>query len=142
MQLFSADAKVFSKFFLIFYDPKQVKKQASKVAHNQPTPLLFHSPAQTTAHNPELIFHRYYEILGPDICSLICDQSHYIEVAQGAIYMQKNMISGLILAILKSKFWTNYEHLLRSVFSFFVDKKILIFFKKHCASLCQQKGDF
>jgi hypothetical protein len=35
---------------------EKVKKQASKVAHNQPNPF-FHSPAQTTAQSPELIFH-------------------------------------------------------------------------------------
>ena len=46
MQLFSAGAIVFSNFFYFFYNGK-VKKQA----------LLFHSPAQTTAHSSELIFH-------------------------------------------------------------------------------------
>ena len=43
---FSGSKKYF-KFFL------SLKKQASKVAHT----LLFHSPAQITAHSPELIFH-------------------------------------------------------------------------------------
>ena len=37
MQLFSADAIVFSKFFLIFFDLKNMKKPPSKVAHNQAT---------------------------------------------------------------------------------------------------------
>ena len=37
MQLFSADAMIFSKKkFKIFFDPKKVKKPASKVAHNRP----------------------------------------------------------------------------------------------------------
>ena len=57
MQLFSADAIVFSKNNNIFFDPKAGKKQASKVAHNQPNPFFYHSSAQTTAHSPELIFH-------------------------------------------------------------------------------------
>jgi hypothetical protein len=36
--------------------------------------LLFHSPAQTTDHSPQLrIDISFYEISGPDICSLICD---------------------------------------------------------------------
>ena len=33
--------------------------------------LLFHSPAQTNSPQPGIDF-SYYEILGPDICSLIC----------------------------------------------------------------------
>ena len=37
MQLFSADAMVFSNFF----DPEKVKKRASKVAHNRPRPFYF-----------------------------------------------------------------------------------------------------
>ena len=41
MQLFSADAMVFSKKFKkIFFDPEKVKKQASKVAHNRPRPFF------------------------------------------------------------------------------------------------------
>ena len=66
MQLFSADAMVFSKNFRFFFDPEKVKKRASKAAHNRPRPFYFtaqprpqptaHSP-QPTAHSPELIFH-------------------------------------------------------------------------------------
>ena len=44
MQLFSADAIVFSKKIEHFFDLKKVKKQASKVAHNRPNPF-FHSSA-------------------------------------------------------------------------------------------------
>ena len=33
------------------------KKRPKKVAHNWPRPFYFHSPAQTTDHSPELIFH-------------------------------------------------------------------------------------
>ena len=36
MQLFSAEAKVFSKFFKKISDPKNMKKPPSKVAHNRP----------------------------------------------------------------------------------------------------------
>jgi hypothetical protein len=35
---------------------QNLKKRASKVAHNRPKPF-FHSPAQPTAHSPESIFH-------------------------------------------------------------------------------------
>ena len=41
-----------------------MKKQASKVAHNQPRPFYF-------TVQPRIDF-SYYEISGPDICSLIC----------------------------------------------------------------------
>ena len=66
MQLFSADAKVFSKFFW----PKKVKKRASKVAHNQPRPFYFTVQPRS---QPKIDF-SYYEISGPEICSLICDR--------------------------------------------------------------------
>ena len=40
------------------FDPEKVTKRASKVAHNMAQTLLFHSPAQTTAHHSQkLIFH-------------------------------------------------------------------------------------
>ena len=59
------------------------------------------------------------------------DQSHYVEVAQGAIFMEQNMRFGLILgrlAILK-KIGANYQQLLRPVFSCFREQKNG-FFKK------------
>ena len=47
-------------------------------------------------------------------------QSHYIEVAQGAIFMEQNMRFGLILSWLtistEKKNWANYEQLLTAVF--------------------------
>ena len=49
MQLFSADGNVFKKNFKKFFDLEKVKKRVQT--------LLFHSPAQTTAPSPELIFH-------------------------------------------------------------------------------------
>ena len=50
MQLFSADAIVFSKLFLIFFDLENMKKPPSKVAHNQPpTFFLCTGPAAQTA---------------------------------------------------------------------------------------------
>ena len=60
-----------------------MKNPLSKVAHNWLRPFYFtvqprpqptaHSP-QPTAHSPQpRIDFSYYEILGPDICSLICD---------------------------------------------------------------------
>ena len=58
MQLFSADAMVFSKKKLkYFFDPEKVKKRASKVAHNRPRPFYFTVQPRPTAHSPELIFH-------------------------------------------------------------------------------------
>ena len=52
MQLFSADAIVFSKKIEHFFDLKKVKKQASKVAHNRPKPFFSQS---SPAHSPELL---------------------------------------------------------------------------------------
>ena len=58
MQLFSADAIVFSKKLKKKkFDPEKGKKQASKVAHNLLRPFFSHTPAQATAHSPKLIFH-------------------------------------------------------------------------------------
>jgi len=70
-------------------------------------------------------------------CCNISRQSCYIEVAQGAIFMEQNMRFGLILgrlSILKKKNWANYEQLLRLVFSCFRGQKnMLNFFLKHCS---------
>jgi hypothetical protein len=58
MQLFSADAMVFSKKKIKKnFDPEKVKKWASKVAHNRPRPFYFTVQPRPTAHSPELIFH-------------------------------------------------------------------------------------
>ena len=57
-------------------------------------------------------------------------QSHYIEIAQGDIFMEQKMLFGLILgrlAILKKNGWADYEQLLREVFSCFQGH----FFWKH-----------
>ena len=47
-----------------------------------------------------------------------CIQSHYIEVAQGAIFKEQNMRFGLILGLLAKllKNGANYEQLFRIVF--------------------------
>ena len=58
MQLFSADAIVFSKKKIKKnFDPEKVKKLVSKVAHNRPRPSYFTVQPRPTAHSPELIFH-------------------------------------------------------------------------------------
>ena len=68
MQLFSSDPVVFSKMNF-FFDPEKGKKWASKVAHNQPRP--FYSTVQPWPQ-PKIDF-SYYEISGPEVCSLICE---------------------------------------------------------------------
>ena len=76
MQLFSADAMVFSKKIWLFFDPEKVKKRASKVAHNQPNPFFSQSSPN---HSPQpRIDFSYYEISGPDICSLICESKYFM----------------------------------------------------------------
>ena len=52
MQLFSADATMFSIFF---FDHKKLKKTPQKVAHNRPRPFFF-SAAPTAQNSPELHF--------------------------------------------------------------------------------------
>ena len=64
------------------------------------------------------------------------NQSHYIEVAQGAIFMEQKIRFGLVLgrlAILKKKLEADYEQLLRVFFSGFLGQKnTLKFFFKYC----------
>ena len=66
------------------------------------------------------------------------NQSHYIEVAQGAIFMEQKIRFGLVLgrlAILKTKFGEEYAQLLRAFsFMFSWTKKIRFFFKDILAS--------
>ena len=69
-------------------------------------------------------------------------QSHYIEVTQGAIFMEQNMRFGLILgrlAMLKKKSWgADYEQLLMAISSCFQGQnKIYIYFKYR--SVCTKK---
>jgi hypothetical protein len=63
-------------------------------------------------------------------------QGHYIEVAQSAIFMEQNMRFGLILgrlAILKKKFWADYDQLLGPFFFIFsLANKMFKFFEKNC----------
>ena len=39
------------------FDPKKVKKQAKKIAHNRPRPFYFTVQPRAMAHSPELILH-------------------------------------------------------------------------------------
>ena len=57
-----------------------------------------------------------------------CIQSHYIEVAQGAIFKEQNMRFGLILGLLAKllKNGANYEQLFRIVFLCFCGQFFLI----------------
>ena len=65
---------------------------------------------------------------------MLCNLSHYIEVAQGVIFMEQYIRFGLILgqlAIWKKNGGADYEQLLRVVFFMFsVAKKNLNFFLK------------
>merc|ERR1712008_578653 len=70
MQLFSADATMFSKFFFFFFSPKKLKKPPSKVAHNRPKPF-FPQPSPSHSQQPKIDF-SYHKNVPPDICSLIC----------------------------------------------------------------------
>ena len=79
MQLFSADATMFSNFFFFFFAHKKLKKPPSKVAHNRPKPF-FPQPSPSHSQQPKIDF-SYYKNVPPDICSLICEYyilSNYI----------------------------------------------------------------
>ena len=52
-----------------------------------------------------------------------CYQSHFIEIAQGAIFMEQNMRFGLI-GNTEKKIGADYEQLLRAVFLCFVGKNL------------------
>ena len=71
MQLFSADAIVFSKKLKKNFWPWKSEKTGLKVAHNQPRPFYFTVQPRPLRPQPRIDF-SYYEISGPDICSLIC----------------------------------------------------------------------
>ena len=57
MQLFSAEAKMFTKRIKKNFWPAKSEKTGLKIYSLSAQTLLSHSPAQTTAHSPELIFH-------------------------------------------------------------------------------------
>ena len=71
MQLFSADAMVFSKQFKKkFLTPKKWKNGPKKMLIINPDPFF---PKSSPGHSPQpKIDFPYYEISGPDICSIIC----------------------------------------------------------------------
>ena len=70
MQLFSADAIVFSKKINVFFTPKKWKNRPQKLLIIGPDPFI---PQTSPGHSsqPKIDF-PYYEISEPDICSLIC----------------------------------------------------------------------
>ena len=77
-----------------------------------------------------------------DVFSSICIQGHYIELAQGNIFMEQKMRFRLILgrlAILKKKLGPNYDQLLRLVFSCFKGQKNNFNLKKKYYRVCTTK---
>ena len=70
MQLFSADATMFSNVFIFFFDHKKLKKPPSKVAHNRPKPF-FPQPSPTHSQQPKIDF-LYHKNVPPSVCSLVC----------------------------------------------------------------------
>ena len=71
MQLFSSDAMVFSKKLEeIFLTTKKWKNGPKKLLIIGPDPFF---PLSSPDHSPQpRIDFPFYEISGPDICSLIC----------------------------------------------------------------------
>ena len=57
MQLFSADAIVFSKkFVILFFDPENMKKKPSKFAHNQPQTFFMYWPGCSNGPQTEILY--------------------------------------------------------------------------------------
>ena len=56
MQLFSADATIFTKKIYLFFAHENIKKRASKVAHNRPQ-TFFSQYCLAAQTSQELIFH-------------------------------------------------------------------------------------
>ena len=85
MQLFSANATIFSNAH------KKLKKPPSKVAHNRPKPFLT-QPSPSHSQQPKIDF-SYYEISGPDICSLICVHITAAWVCCLQLYLKSSQIA-------------------------------------------------
>ena len=60
-------------------------------------------------------------------------QSHYIEVVQGAIFMEQKLRFWLDFGNSEKKNWANYEQVLRAIYSCFRRQKKRLFFLKHCS---------
>ena len=58
MQLFSADAIVFSKKNIYIFDPENMKKPPSKVAHNRPTTFFMYWPSCPNRPETEIPYHQ------------------------------------------------------------------------------------
>jgi hypothetical protein len=70
LQLFSADATIFSKKFEFIFAPENIKKRTSKVAHNQPQ--TFFSQYWPGCPNQPRIDFSYYKYVPRLICLIIC----------------------------------------------------------------------
>ena len=68
-----SEKKILPKKKKFFFAHKKLKKPPSKVAHNRPRPFLTQS-SPDHCPQPRIDF-SYYEISGPDICSLICGRN-------------------------------------------------------------------
>ena len=58
MQLFSADACVFKKKFKNVFDPENMKKLPSNVAHNRPPTFFMHWPSCPNGPETEIPYHQ------------------------------------------------------------------------------------
>jgi hypothetical protein len=73
MQLFSADATMFSKiFFFFFFAHKKLKKPPSKVAHNRPKHFI-PQPSPSHSQQPKIDFSCHKNV-PPSLCLLLCEQ--------------------------------------------------------------------
>ena len=102
MQLFSADATMFSKKIFFFLPTKSWKNLPQKLLIIGPN-LFSHSPAQATANSPKSIFHiikmsHQTSVLLSVPSFLLCNNHHYND----HIVLR---FSSLFNALKNSKFW-------------------------------------
>ena len=91
----------------------------------------FHRKGQNKSYKAKIS--NVYQKLSETRMACIRDQSHYIEVALGDIFMEQKMRFELVLgrlAILKKKLGVNYEQLLRVFFLRFHGQKNNLKLKK------------
>ena len=102
MQLFSADATMFSIFFF-FFAHKKLKKPPSKVAHNWPKPFI-PQPSPTHSQQPKINF-SYHKNVPPTISSLICG----LQIRSGRVSSILSNPSSKQFLVALSLYISNYQ---------------------------------
>jgi hypothetical protein len=109
MQLFSADATMFSIFFFFFFSYKKLKKPPSKVAHNRPKHFI-PQPSPSHSQQPKIDFSCHKNV-PPSVCSLVCASRLTKGIAKYFLVFEMSLESNsevLILMKLKIRISRHY----------------------------------